>query len=326
MFLADSLRSKSIRTYCKLHYLNVGWNRLVDVGGNAILNAAVEATRLHTLILCFNGLTDNCASGISYLLERNRSLTYFDLSYNKLGHESAMAIAEGVVRCPSMQHMLIGFNPLGYEGCTAIIQNLVHASSALRFLGLENCTLDGPNCDVQLQTLFDAVYITNAARKKTKSVIKVPVEFPPQQREFSNSTEQNQVRIRVNLAHIPFLFEGRAVETDSQSIVNTTVVKKAAMHSDMKLINLLPFLERNGCGGAASLPMLEEVLSVYYSFIVDVFTYYALRSGGVNSCLRLVAGAMTCLMTDTNTPDVMLRIADIDTIFIQTYRYASCTI
>jgi hypothetical protein len=312
----NALRAKSAKMVVKLNYLNIAWNTIRDMGASEICKGGIEATSLHTVIMSFNGITNASGKAIASFIESSASLTHLDIGFNKLGAEAANLITAALSKTKKLQNLYMGFNPIGFAGTLKAVQNLSNANTCVQTVGIENCSLDGPNCDGQMQNIFNAVYLSNKPRKM-KEKIKVAIEFPPQHREFIPDPEVVVVP-KAPPQPLPMLFEGRALECDGRSLVNTREIKVEALKCDLAQTSVNQLMERLGYGDKSNMIQFEECLLDHYSLLIDVFRNYVVKNNNfqVN---RIWMNTVTILMNDAGVPDSSFKISDIDRIYITTY-------
>jgi hypothetical protein len=275
---------------------------------------ALEASKLKTLVLSFNGITDSAASSIGALLEKSNSLTFFDISYNKLGKNAALAIAAAIPKLKKMTTMYLGFNFFGFKQTIELVQSVKDAPTCLTYVGIENSMVDGPNCDAQIQSVFNYVYLANKERKAVNKV-RVVIEFPPRLREYIAS-EDEMICAKPAPQPLPLLFEARTMEADSRAWVNTNEVKRLALDYDFEKSSIKTAVEKNG--GIGGLGDVHQVLLHHYQSLVDIYAIYCSKTTA-NPVMKLFMNTMTSLVVDANITDGLTKLSDIDRIFITTY-------
>ncbi|XP_017791103.1 PREDICTED: leucine-rich repeat-containing protein 34-like [Habropoda laboriosa] len=106
-----------------LHLLDLGCNNIGDHGINHIAKWLVEKPPLKTLILCRNIITDHGARSLSFAIPFSK-LVSLDISYNKITDDGMVYILYTLKKFPMLRRLRIFSNCIGHPAAKSYLQIL----------------------------------------------------------------------------------------------------------------------------------------------------------------------------------------------------------
>lgn len=107
-----------------LRKLDLSWNQLGSISGEAIARALGENRALTWLSIAYNCIGDEGSMAFGYALNWNKSLTFLDMSHNGIRNRGGQVIAEGLRENLRLTHLDVSGNPVGKLGGRALIKSL----------------------------------------------------------------------------------------------------------------------------------------------------------------------------------------------------------
>jgi Ran GTPase-activating protein (RanGAP) involved in mRNA processing and transport len=111
----------------KLRTLDLGFNRLTDKGATQLAQALETNTSLESLYLSGNEIGPAGARALAHALTKNTQLRSLHLSGNNIGEEGARFLADGISGNAALRALYLGTNGIGAAGmqslATALTQN-----------------------------------------------------------------------------------------------------------------------------------------------------------------------------------------------------------
>ncbi|KOC64390.1 Leucine-rich repeat-containing protein 34 [Habropoda laboriosa] len=103
-----------------LHLLDLGCNNIGDHGINHIAKWLVEKPPLKTLILCRNIITDHGARSLSFAIPFSK-LVSLDISYNKITDDGMVYILYTLKKFPMLRRLRIFSNCIGHPAAKSVV-------------------------------------------------------------------------------------------------------------------------------------------------------------------------------------------------------------
>lgn len=189
-----------------LTHLCLSWNNFADPGVLYLLPPTLGlSSKLRTLDLSFNGVTDAVAELLGRLLKANTVLTLLDLSHNRLGPATAESLAVALMTNKCLRCLKIGWNALGLAGTLALVKTL-EKNNTLSSLRVENCTEGGTEAEIE--------EATNAVLEKRMFFAEVAFEYPERIRSKTSARFHSRMTEQKSSHHAP----GSPLQTATENL------------------------------------------------------------------------------------------------------------
>ncbi|KAE9009210.1 hypothetical protein PR003_g17161 [Phytophthora rubi] len=113
----------------KLRTLDLGFNRLTDKGATQLAVALETNSSLESLYLSGNEIGPAGARALAQALTKNTHLRSLHLSGNNIGEEGARFLAEGIAGNTALRALYLGTNGIGAAGMQSLATALTHNKS-----------------------------------------------------------------------------------------------------------------------------------------------------------------------------------------------------
>lgn len=113
-----------------LRYLDLSWNKICDVGAQALAQALESNATLQLLELECNKIGDVGAQALAKALESNTTLQVLTLSYNQIGDEGGKALGKALESNPTLQLLDLSCNRIT-DRVPGWITNLIRRNKRL---------------------------------------------------------------------------------------------------------------------------------------------------------------------------------------------------
>ncbi|KAF4031289.1 Leucine Rich repeat [Phytophthora infestans] len=113
----------------RLRTLDLGFNRLTDTGATHLAEALETNTSLESLYLSGNEIGPAGARALAQALIKNTHLRSLHLSGNNIGEEGARVLADGIAGNTSLRALYMGTNGIGATGMQSLATALTHNKS-----------------------------------------------------------------------------------------------------------------------------------------------------------------------------------------------------
>ncbi|KAG7381044.1 Phosphoglucomutase-3 [Phytophthora pseudosyringae] len=113
----------------KLRTLDLGFNRLTDKGASQLAEALEANASLESLYLSGNEIGPAGARALAQALTKNTHLRSLHLSGNNIGEEGARFLADGIAGNTALRSLYLGTNGIGAAGMQSLATALTHNTS-----------------------------------------------------------------------------------------------------------------------------------------------------------------------------------------------------
>lgn len=137
---------KVLKSNNTLEKLDLSWNHLGSISGEAIARALHVNRTLSWLSLSYNCIGDQGAQAIGYSLNWNKALRFLDVSHNGIRGRGGQVIAEGLRENLRLAYVDLSGNPVGKLGGRALI-NILNYSLRPRKIVLRGCEFTGDDTE-----------------------------------------------------------------------------------------------------------------------------------------------------------------------------------
>lgn len=135
-----------LRVNHTLRKLNLSWNQLGSISGEAIARALHVNRSLAWLSLAYNCIGDSGAQAIGYALNWNKALQFLDISHNGIRNRGGQVIAEGLRDNMRLARIDVSGNPVGKLGGRALI-SILNYSLRPRKIIMRSCEFSGDDLE-----------------------------------------------------------------------------------------------------------------------------------------------------------------------------------
>ncbi|KAJ8602377.1 hypothetical protein CTAYLR_004221 [Chrysophaeum taylorii] len=135
-----------LKTNRTLRKLDLSWNQLGAISGEAIARALRINRSLAWLSLAYNCVGERGAQAIGYAINWNKALQFLDVSQNGIRNRGGQVLAEGLRENLRLTHVDVSGNPLGALGGRALIGSL-NFSLRPRKIVMRGCEATGDDHD-----------------------------------------------------------------------------------------------------------------------------------------------------------------------------------
>lgn len=113
----------------KLRTLDLGFNRITDKGATQLAKALESDASLENLYLSGNEIGPTGAQALAQALTKNTHLRSLHLSGNNIGEEGARFLADGIAGNTALRALYLGTNGIGVAGMQSLAAALTHNKS-----------------------------------------------------------------------------------------------------------------------------------------------------------------------------------------------------